>query len=196
MASIEIDFALTGSHIAQAGFVANGTFTDDGGMFNITCALTKSGKNFNGMVSTPAAGQWIARFPNLDVDTGYLLSARITGTTPDDDDQRDITVDAAPPIIINPLPEMPQGDLAGPVAYVVTGTATKGVGVVCAAVTREKKKLKSVNGGVSAPVKGGKWTAEVRIDPVGSGKKLTVIVVLLDKDGKAIAQAGRSVKQR
>jgi hypothetical protein len=197
MASIEIDHVLTGSHIAQAGFVADGTYTDDGGMFNITCSLTGNGKNFNGMVPSPMGGTWTATFPNLDVGSGYVLTARITGTTPDDDGQPDITVDAAPPIIINPLPTMPfNGDQKGPVTYVVTGTATKGVGVVCTAVTRNKKKIKSIDGAGFGPVVKGTWTAKMKVEQVGSGKKLTIIAVLLDEYGKAIAQAGRSVQQK
>ena len=204
MASIEINSALAGSHIPQTGFVADGTFADDGGPFTIRCFLSRGGSLIStGSVTTPSPGVWRATFGTLTPNTGYSIGAEITGLPTDTDDQANITVDSNPLLILFPLPPLPPFPVPpGPamrVAFRVTGTHHPAVKhIICTAAlyqgggnSKRIEKFDAVAIGTPNVPAVGQWAATLDIDPVPVGRRLGVIATGFDNRGRILGHVFR-----
>lgn len=208
MASIETNYALAGSHIPQTGFVADGTYTDDGGPFVISCFLMRGGSAISsGSVSIPTPGSWRATFGTLTPNTGYTLAAQITGSPADRDDQPNITVDSNPLILLFPLPPLPlpppplpPGAVAvARVKITVTGTHHQAIKhITCAAVlfqgagnSKKIDKIDAVAIGSPNDPANGQWKADLDINPVPAGRKLGVIATGFDNRGRILGRVFR-----
>jgi hypothetical protein len=206
MASIETNYALAGSHIPQTGFVADGTFADDGGPIIIACFLSRGGSPISsGAVSIPSPGVWRAGFGTLTPNTGYTLSASIAGSPADRDDQPNITVDPNPLILLFPLPPLPPmpappgAAVVARVPITVTGTHHPSIKhIVCAAALYEgggnSKKIDRMDavaiGSPNDPAIG-QWKAVLDINPVPAGRKIGVIATGFDNKGRILSRVFR-----
>jgi len=195
MPSIEIDQALAGSHISS-NFTAIGTFS--GNVADITCSIMKGTvTKASGAVSSHAPGNWQAVFTALAPDSGLSLVAHITGSPSDEDEQPNITVDAAEPIILNPLPNPEQGP-SERVMVTVTGKHRQDViAIICAVCIFNRKELQEVVavwlGEVNTP-KRGQWQSKPKFKPVPKGKKFGILAIGFNKHGEIVGQAFRRRK--
>jgi hypothetical protein len=214
-ASIEIDFPLTGSDVPQI-FSATGTFVPDAGMPTFACELRQSGvvvssgnippNNINLVTQT-----WQADFTVSSATSGLTLHAAISDGSSDAEDQPGITVDASPPIQINPLPTpppplpmppiplmqpapVPSGAAAGPLAnfdYTVTGVCRGDVAMIeCDAFLHKIGDHSARPRPTGAPVRvkpqNGRWSAKLNLPQMAQGFKLGVRATAFDKNGNKL----------
>jgi hypothetical protein len=204
MPSIEIDHALADSQIEPLGFVARGTWTDNTPPAAIICRLIPSGPGAN---VAPAAtlidplGFWRCNFNLLVAGQTFTLHAEFAGALPDDEPRIKVRSQNDPGLILDPLPPppIPVPGNDDPQDYRVTGKYDPrdvGVGMVCLSVTRAGHKIRTVEAAVACEMKNGIWTATLKIKPVARGKKLNIVVLMLDGEGKVVARAAqKSPKQ-
>jgi hypothetical protein len=208
-ASIEIDSPLTGSDVPQV-FSATGTFVPDAGMPTFACELRQSSGGVVSAGNIPpaninmAALTWQADFTVGAAAGNLTLHATISDGSADTDDEPGITVDASPPIQMNPLPTppapppMPPGPPApvpaGPVAnfdFTVTGRSSSAVAMVeCDAFLHVIGDHSARPRPIGAPIKvkpqNGRWTATLNLPPMTRGFKLGVRATALDKNGNKL----------
>jgi hypothetical protein len=203
MASIEIDYACTGTTVPNL-FTAKGTWAlDSAGAPAVTCELDNgTGGLFASAssISTTSdashmSGTWTAVFNLNSIGSSLSLNAALGGTAATDQ-QTDITVQNNPPLVVTP-PGIPPAIERRLVIYTVSGsyTATAGIGVVCLAVVHQNKKdtdvldLKAALGfnPTQNPVP---WSVDLKFDPsrVPQGAKIGVRVILIDATGKIVAR--------
>lgn len=187
--SINITYPLGGSKV-DSTFTATG-YCDPA---NLT-VKGKHGATQSG--NSPAAnGSWavvISGAANKNDLTVYDVNNNATsGTEPN----IEINGANAPMVTLAPLLP-PQPLVRGGAArstYTVGGNYNKrnsGVGVICAVVKRNGKKIQEVVAAAAADLKGnGTWTAEISVDAPGAKNRHTVFAFMIDEDGKVITQVG------
>ena len=210
-ASIEIDFPLTGSDVPQI-FSATGTFVPDAGMPTFACELRQSGvvvssgnippNNINLVTQT-----WQADFTVSSATSGLTLHAAISDGSSDAEDQPGITVDASPPIQINPLPTPPPplplplippspvpfgaAAAAANFDYTVTGVCRNDVAMIeCDAflfkIGDHAAKPKPTGAPVKVKPQNGNWSAKLNLPAMAHGFKLGVLAIAFDKNGNKL----------
>jgi hypothetical protein len=201
-ASIEIDYALTGSHVSQS-FTASGTYVQDAGMPAITCVLRQSSGGILSAGTMPAGylnyagpGTWKADFNLGSGASNLTLHATISDGTSDADDQPEITVDATPPLTLDVLPAPPPPPIARAMKT-VTGTYDNSVidFIVCVGAFYKAKKIDTIQDTAIATFPAaGSWTANLNFNGLPAGQKYGVIAIGINTKGRLVGRVARKRK--
>ena len=194
-ASIEIDVALTGSHV-RSTFTASGTYSPDAGAPVITCSLAKAGVSWGSGpgVLNAANLSWTCKFTGLGPSSDLVLAAEITDGTSDSDEHPNITVDAdPPPIELDPLSPPPRGVIVRANYDVAGSHKSKVKHIICAGVFykagADSKRIDKIDAVVVGSVNDpnpGKWKARLSLDPVPGNQKLGILVIGIGAQGRIL----------
>jgi hypothetical protein len=212
MPSIEADYPMTGSNVPPV-FTAFGTYAN-GNLANIRCKLvTAAGAVLKDLPATAGSNPGTDWKVDFDLSAlplpmaGLTLRPEITGPPDDSNDQPDITVEGAPPMLINPLPVPPPSPIPPPapapgvptavVTITVTGTHAAAVKEILCVALRYKDKvgetppIGTAVAALNTPA-AGQWTADITLSKkFPPGWKLAVFAQAKDAAGTIVARAHR-----